>query len=504
MALRKSGVGAVSRRGFFGASAAAYGMMGAGGLFQALVARDAHARAGGVRQRGAGYGVLEPVGSDLMLAPGFRYVVISEEGQMMNDGFPVPKAMDGMAAFALPNGNIRLIRNHEDREDVSRVRPRPAGSTSPNAGILNHVLATHFGPRAAAYDPWATGGCTSLELEPRGLRRLIDQHWSLVGTTSNCSGGPTPWGSWLTCEETTAAASSTGLAMDHGYVFEVPVGSSAGNPAVPTPLKALGRFLHEAVAIDPATGMIYETEDNGEIGGFYRWVPDGGLIPTAPGQLAGMTGSLHMLKITGLPNYNTAIGQSVGVALACEWVPIATPDAGPNASAVYDQGRLQGGARFRKLEGCWYANGKVYFQCSTGGAMASGQYWAYDIASSTLTLLYESPGVDVLDQPDNMCVSPRGGIVVAEDGDTGQFLRGIAADGTQIFDFAKNIRNTFEFAGVCFSPDGSTMFANIIGRSSWRTVQPNDVNTLRIAVDPERYQRACTLAIWGPWGSGLL
>ncbi|HMJ56864.1 MAG TPA: alkaline phosphatase PhoX [Polyangiaceae bacterium] len=501
----KGGSGRVSRRGFFGASAAAYaGIAGGGGLFQALVARDAFARGGGVRQRGAGYGSLEPAGSDLLLPPGFRYAVVSEEGQIMNDGFPVPKAMDGMSAFSLPNGNIRLIRNHEDREDVSRVRPRPADSTSTNAGILSQMLATHFGPRAAAYDAWATGGCTSLELEPRGHRRLVGQHWSLVGTTSNCAGGPAPWGSWLSCEETTAAASSTGLGMDHGYVFEVPVGTSAGNPALATPLKGLGRFNHEAVAVDPATGNIYETEDNGEIGGFYRWVPDGGIIPTAPGQLAALTGSLYMLKISSSPEYNTAVGQTVGVALPCEWVPIATPDAGPTAAAVYNQGILLGGARFRKLEGCWYANGNVYFQCSTGGAMASGQYWVYDIAAGTLTLLFESPGVDVLDQPDNMCVSPRGGIVVAEDGDTGQFLRGLSADGTQIFDFAKNIRNTFEFAGVCFSPDGNTMFANIIGRSSCRTVQPNDVNTVRIPVEPEQYQRACTLAIWGHWRSGLL
>jgi secreted PhoX family phosphatase len=136
--------------------------------------------------------------------------------------------------------------------------------------------------------------------------------------------------------------------------------------------------------------------------------------------------------------------------------------------------------------------------------MGSGQYWVYDVLAGTLTLLFESPGVDVLDQPDNMCVSPRGGIVIAEDGDTGQFLRGLSADGTQIFDFARNIRNSFEFSGVCFSPDGATMFANIYGRSSCRTVQPDNANALRVLVDPEQYQRACTLAIWGPWRSGLL
>ena len=179
MKTKTSSSRAVSRRGFFGASAATYaGMLsGGGGLFQALVARDAHARTTSAsRCRGPGYGALSAAGPDLMLPPGFRCAVVSEENQMMTDGFPAPKAMDGMSAFALPNGNIRLIRNHEDREDVSRVRPRPAGSTSTNAGILASRLETHFGPRAAAYDTWATGGCTSLEVEPRGQRRLVDQH----------------------------------------------------------------------------------------------------------------------------------------------------------------------------------------------------------------------------------------------------------------------------------------------------------------------------------------
>ncbi len=495
----------ISRRGLLRASlASSAGLLGGGTLLQATVARNAFAApARALRRRGTGYGALTVAGAELMLPPGFRYAVISEEGEPMSDGFPTPKAMDGMAAFALPNGNIRLIRNHEDREDVTRVRPRPAGSASTNAGILSSRLGTHYGPRAAAYDAWATGGCTSLEVEPRGQRRLVDEHWSLVGTTANCSGGPTPWGSWLSCEETTAGGSANGFATDHGYVFEVPVGTTAENPTGAVPLKSLGRFNHAAVAVDPSTGTIYQTEDNDEIGGFYRWVPDGG-VPNAPGQLATLRGKLYMLKLASSDNYNTAIGQSTGAALTCEWVPIAYPDAGSSWTAVYDQGAALGGARFRKLEGCSYEDGKVYLQASTGGAMASGQYWVYDIAASTLTLLFESPGVDVLDRPSSMCVSPRGGIVVAQNGKAGQFLRGLSADGTQVFDFARNIRNSFEFAGVCFTPDGSTMFANIHGRSTCRTVQPDNSNTLRIVVDPERHQRACTIAIWGPWRTALL
>lgn len=221
-----------SRRQFFKRSAMAGAATLSGGIFQALVARSALA-ADDRGRPGPGYGALRPAGDELALPPGFHYSIVSAEGDIMSDGYPVPKAMDGMATFALANGNILLIRNHEDSDPGSRFRPRPPNSTSTSAGILNSILNTHFGPRDFAYDAFAGGGTTSIEVDPH-TRRVVQQHWSLVGTFRNCAGGPTPWGSWLSCEETLEIASPTNLAQDHGYVFEVQVNTTPGNPTSPS------------------------------------------------------------------------------------------------------------------------------------------------------------------------------------------------------------------------------------------------------------------------------
>jgi secreted PhoX family phosphatase len=92
----------------------------------------------------------------------------------------------------------------------------------------------------------------------------------------------------------------------------------------------------------------------------------------------------------------------------------------------------------------------------------------------------------VLDYPDNITVSPRGGIVMCEDGAGDQFIRGLTRDG-RIFDFARNLLNRTEFAGACFSPDGRTLFLNIMGSTS----------------DAGK-EKGVTLAIRGPWTDGAL
>jgi uncharacterized protein len=516
----------LNRRQFFARSAmaAGAGTLG-GGLFDALIARSAYAGNGNGHGDGgqddkrdhghsAGYGPLEAAGEDLALPEGFQYRVISNEGDSMDDGFPTPKAMDGMATFPLWNGNVLLVRNHEDGQAGNTLRPRPPGSTSTSAGILSHRLETHYGPRAFAFDTYAAGGTTTLEVEPHGKRRIVRDHWSLVGTVRNCAGGATPWGSWLSCEETLESSSATGYAQNHGYIFEVPIDTSPGTPAQSVALKHLGRFAHEAVAVDPATGIVYETEDQGDGSGFYRFVPSA--KPTQPGDLAASTGAFQMLKVVGRPGYETAINQTIGVALPVEWVTIANPDptpasvvvAGPTPgttqtfSAVFVEGLAAGGARFRRLEGCWYGNGVIFFISTNGGNSGFGQVWAYDPRRETLTLLVESPNHDVFDGPDNVCVSPRGGLVFCEDATGAQFLRGVSRSG-EVFPLARNLRNTLEFAGACFSPDGKTLFVNLYGRGSERTTLPYP-STLQVPVGPERFERSATVAIWGPWRSGPL
>jgi secreted PhoX family phosphatase len=410
-----------------------------------------------------GYGALRNAGPELALPTGFSYTVLSYTGKPMSDGNATPSAFDGMAAFPLPNGNVRLIRNHENRDGPESARVK--------------------GDASRAYDARAGGGTTSLEVRiaADGSASLVRDFVSLNGTIVNCAGGPTPWGSWLTCEES-AEGRAQGWAEEHGYIFEVP--ASAEGPVTPVPLKAMGRFIHEAVAVDPATGIVYETEDR-QIAGFYRF------IPQQLGVLAA-GGRLEMLAVDGRANYDTADGQQMGTTLPVHWVAIEQPDPSApwgDTAAVFAQGFTKGGARFSRLEGCWWGDGGVFFHATNGGDAKVGQVWFYRPTSANagaLTLVFESPSPDVLNYPDNITVSPRGGIVMCEDGAGEQFIRGLTRDG-RIFDFARNLLNRTEFAGACFSPDGRTLFLNIMGSTT-------DAGT----------QKGVTVAIRGPWSDGAL
>lgn len=421
-----------------------------------------------------GYGslVTRPEWPELGLPVGFHCVKLSQAGDLMSDGVPTPNAFDGMAAFALPNGNIRLIRNHEIRDPAATAHP--------------------FGNAAMAYDRKAGGGTSSLEVRvrPDGTRELLRHYASLTGTHVNCAGGPTPWDSWITCEETTEGAPQ-GRAAEHGYVFEIPISAEDEVPAVP--YKAMGRFTHEALAVDATTGIVYLTEDMrfragnpAQPGaGFYRY------IPNVPGNLlAG--GRLQLLALKDRPQHNTSTGQRPGRPLPVTWVDIDDPDpanAAADPSAVFRQGLAKGGTIFQRLEGCWYGDGSIFFNATSGGDAGAGQVWQYRPrrrSGGQLILVFESPSRDVLDAPDNIVVSPRGGLIVCEDGDGSQFLRGLTQRG-EIFDFGQNIANEDEFAGACFSPDGETLFVNIQGSTSSTGAS-----------------KGITFAIWGPWEEGAL
>lgn len=416
-----------------------------------------------------GYGPIaaDPGGLPFLIPQGFALRQISRAGDAMKRAGAglVPNAFDGMAAFPMANGNVRLIRNHEMRD--AAASSVPIGSKP--------------------WDAKAGGGCTSLEVVIDPVTRepnVIDEFVSISGTCVNCAGGPTPWGSWLTCEETTEGTAD-GRLRNHGYIFEIPASATSEVDALS--LNAMGRFAHEAVAVDRNLGHVYQTEDAGNNSGFYRF------IPNVLGDLA-QGGKLQMLALDGRPQYNsTGGGTPVGIPLDAFWVDIDAPDPSPltASNTVFAQGLARGGTRFARLEGCWWGDSSVYFDATSGGAAGAGQVWQYrptSVNTGQLVLVFESPSTTVLDAPDNICVSPRGGIVLCEDGGGTQYIRGLTPQG-MIFDLvrAASATSATEFAGACFSPDGRTLFFNTQGST-------NRTGT----------ERGGTFALWGAWESGAL
>jgi hypothetical protein len=276
------------------------------------------------------------------------------------------------------------------------------------------------------------------------------------------------------------------------------------------PITGAGRFAHEAAAFDSRDGVLYLTEDNfGFPSGFYRYLPD---EDARKARRISPTGRLQMLAVKGVPNADLAATQPAGANYKVTWVDIddpaptfpytpGVPAPTPNDTAINHvgaQGRAQGAAWFSRLEGAAYDRGIVYFTSTQGGGPAelgssdtvggwgngSGQIWGYDTRSERLRLVYQSPGPDVLDFPDNVCISPRRTLVICEDNINDNFVRGLADNG-ELFPIALNRltsstganRSNDEFAGATFSPDGHTLFVNI------------------------QASRGMTFAIWGPWRS---
>jgi secreted PhoX family phosphatase len=196
---------------------------------------------------GKGYGALKPVtdqNGDLILAlpDGFHYTTFSKTGDAMSDGFATPALHDGMSAFKGPDGTIRLIRNHEIRNA---------------AGDFAFGVA---GPAATRYDALASGGCTTIDYDPKH-KRIVRDFISINGTLVNCSGGRAYNDvGWITAEETTSGPNH-GYGKKHGYNFLVRSDINAPEPAVA--LTAMGRLAHEAAVADQESGIVFQTEDSG-------------------------------------------------------------------------------------------------------------------------------------------------------------------------------------------------------------------------------------------------
>jgi len=438
----------ISRRRFLGAGAAV--SAGFLGLRRLLAGESTTAD--------VGYGglVADPR-KTLDLPRGFSYREFGRVGERMDDGFAVPGAHDGMAAFPGPDGRTILIRNHE--LDPGGWKSGPFGS--------RNELFRNLDP-ALLYDPgdgrtYGPGGTTTAVYDTRS-QSLERQFLSLAGTIRNCAGGPTPWNSWVSCEETIAPAGK-GLQKEHGYCFEVPATADPGL-ALPVPLKAMGRFYHEAVAVDPASGVVYETEDKGD-GLFYRF------LPLTPGKLA-LGGKLQALKVrdkAGMSTANHGKGSRIepGTSFEVDWIDLDNVESPKDD--LRQRGAALGAATFSRGEGMWFGRGAVYFACTSGGRNRKGQIWRYHPSPDEgtpeerrkpgrLELFIEPNDPTLLENADNMTVTPWGDLLVCENGKAPNQVVGVTPEG-KLYTLARNTLNSSEFAGVTVSPDGSTVFVNI-------------------------------------------
>lgn len=407
----------------------------------------------------------------LDLPEGFNYQVISKTGELMTDGLRVPGAHDGMGTFRGPNGLTILVRNHEVNPDT----PQMSAFGDKGEKLTQELAAKLYDNAYGSHT--CHGGTTTLVYDTK-KQKLLSHHLSLNGTIRNCAGGVTPWDTWVTCEETTTRKNKH-FEQSHGYAFEV-AASSKPELQKAEPLRAMGRFNREAVAVDEVTGIVYQTEDRGD-GLLYRF------IPKVPGKLH-EGGKVQALGVKEAPSTDTRNWANQGKAfpestpLDVEWIDLEDIESPKDDLRM--RGFKAGAARFARGEGIWSGNGEIYWACTNGGKSQLGQIFKYTPGKfegtprereqpGKLELFVESKDSELLGACDNLTGAPWGGLVVSEDNGRKSSIVGITPNG-ECYRIGQ-IGFESELTGICFSPDATTMFVN----AQWNP--------------------GMTLAITGPW-----
>jgi secreted PhoX family phosphatase len=437
--------------------------------FSGLAPRSSAAQGDSYRNETPGYGPLMPDPAGLFDLPaGFAYSVISSAGEAMDDGYVTPGNFDGMGCFPLGGSRVALVRNHELKPEG-----REKGPTGGLARLERRLLSEPFFGADNEGRP-LPGGTSTIVYDIRSGRRE-SQYLSLAGTAVNCAGGATPWGSWLSCEE--SVLKSGEVERDHGWVFDVP--ARHRGLIKPTPLTAMGRFRHEAAAVDPRNGIVYLTEDRDD-SLFYRFLPASLTDLTKGGRLQ----ALGLRGVSDTRNWN-GVNLEPGASRGVVWIDLENVESPEDDLRA--RGHAGGAAIFARGEGIHSGAGEYYFTCTSGGAAKLGQIMRYvpspfegspgeKGAPARLHLFVESTDPKVMNYADNITVAPWGHLIVCEDRADGEanHLKGITPAG-KTYTFARLNADT-ELAGACFSADGSTMFVNV-------------------------YNPGKTLAITGPWHS---